>query len=129
MDDLISKHEAELFSQHPLSLSGSIVGDSSVPFVQYLVIEQVRGGEIDMRGMGYKIINSSGNNELRIQKPIGGLLRIGKPGIFHLQLSISFRTFPFPPSLCPFISPASCSDNISSYFSIQTLPCFLGISC
>lgn len=118
MDDLIFKHEAELFSQHPLSLSGSLAGYSSVPFVQCLVIEQVRGGEIDMGGMGYKIVNSGGNGELRIQRPMGGLLRIGKPGIFHPQLSISLRTFPFSPSLCPFISPASCSDNISSYFSI-----------
>lgn len=71
MDDLIFKHEAELLSQHSLSLSGSIAGDSSVPFVQYLVTEQVRGGEIDVRGTGYKIVNSGGNDELRIQKPMG----------------------------------------------------------
>lgn len=98
MDDLIFKREAELLSQHPLSLSGSIAGVSSVPFVHYLVIEQVRGGEIDGRGMGYKIVNSGRNDEPRIQKPMGTpehrkARDLSSLALYILQ-NISF--FPFP---------------------------------
>lgn len=98
MDDMIFKHEAELLSQHSLSLSGSIAGDSSVPFVQYLVTEQVRGGEIDVRGMGYKIVNSGGNDQLKIQKPMGTpedrkARDLSSPALYILQY-ISFSPFP-----------------------------------
>ena len=58
MDDLIFKHESELLLQHPLSRADSTAGDSSVTFVLHLVIEQVRGGEVDVRRTGYKIMNS-----------------------------------------------------------------------
>lgn len=71
MDDLIFKHEAELLLQHPLSRADSTAGDFLVPFVLYLVIEAVRGGEVDVRGTGYKIMNSDRKGELRIKRPVG----------------------------------------------------------
>lgn len=45
-------------------------GDPSGPFVLHLVIEQVRGGEVDVRHTGYTIMNS-GKDELRITEPVG----------------------------------------------------------
>lgn len=49
MGDLIFKHEAEVLLQHLWSLADSSAGDSSVPFAQYLVTEQERGGGVDVR--------------------------------------------------------------------------------
>lgn len=68
---MIVKCEAELLLQHPLSRADCTAGDFSIPFVLYLATEQVKGGEVDVRGTGYKIMNSGGKGELRIKKPVG----------------------------------------------------------
>lgn len=67
---MILQHEAECCShtivsgrQHSLA--------SFVSFVQFLVIEQVRRGELDARSTGYKIRNNGKKDELRI-KQAGG---------------------------------------------------------
>jgi hypothetical protein len=54
-----------------LSLADSTAGDPLATFVLYLVIEQVRWGELDVRGTGYKIMNNGGKDELRIKKSVG----------------------------------------------------------
>lgn len=90
MDVLIFKHEPELLLQHLLSLADSTAGDFAVPFVLYLVIEQVRGKWAGcerfiriwiMVGM----MNWGSRN-------LWGLPWMDILGIFDLQLCIYFRT-------------------------------------
>lgn len=70
MDNLILKHEAECCSctivsgrQHSWA--------SFASFVLFLVIEQVRRGELDVRSTGYKIMNNGEKDELRIKQAVG----------------------------------------------------------
>lgn len=60
-------------------------------------------------------------------KDLCGLFRIKQQGIFHLQLCLSFRTFYFLLSICPFFF-ASCPDNFSSYFPYVDATIFFRIS-
>lgn len=127
IDNLILQHEAECCSRTIVS-GRQHSWASFASFVRFLVIEQVRRGELEARSTGYKIMNNGRRMNWGSSR-LGGLLRIEKPGLFDLPLHIYFWTFHFffPFSFCPFFPPASCLDS-SFYFSIKALQSFWELS-
>lgn len=127
IDNLILQHEAECCSRAIVS-GRQHSWASFASFVRFLVMEQVRRGELEARSTGYKIMNNGKKDELRI-KQAGGTSEDRKTRPLwsptpYILLNISLF---FPFSFCPFFPPASCLDS-SFYFSIKTLQSFWELS-
>lgn len=93
IDNLILQHKAECCSRTIVS-GRQHSWASFASFVRFLVMEQVRRGELEARSTGYKIMNNGRRMNWGSSRP-GGLLRIEKTGLFDLPLHIYFWTFHF----------------------------------
>lgn len=107
MNDLSFKHETELLLQHPLSLADSTELLSS--FCSVPGDWAGEKGKVHMRGTDCEIINTSGNDELRIKKSVKPSDNRKTRDLSSVyQFCISFRAFSFFLFLCHFFSSFLC---------------------